>query len=116
MHGHRGPGAWNRWLCASSPRLVRIVLRSSVCHLEVRLAASYCHLICIRSPLGYDNSEFAEELRGLAQRQAHDAAVAALEPRDEGAGASLDAVGARLVEGLARFDVGTDAGVVQRLE
>src|SRR6185503_19893276 len=61
------------------------------------------------SPLGYDNSEFREELRRLEERQPHDPGVAAFDALDEGAGAALDGVGARLVERLAGLDVGGEA-------
>src|SRR5471030_81512 len=64
----------------------------------VRSSALHLRFQSFLSPLGYDNSEFAEELGGFVERQAHHARVAALDPFDEGAGASLDAIGARLVE------------------
>src|SRR5258706_610056 len=66
--------------------------------------------------LGYENSEFAEQLAGFVERQPHDAGVAALEPRDEGTRASLDGVRARLVERLPRLHVRRDARVVEERE
>src|SRR5258706_494206 len=66
--------------------------------------------------LGYENSEFAEQLAGFVERQPHDAGVAALEPRDEGTRASLDGVRARLVERLPRLYVRRDARVVEERE
>src|SRR6478609_7887206 len=59
--------------------------------------------------LGYGNSEFREERDRFAERQPHDPRVAAFDTLDEGGRAPLDAVGAGLVEGLARRDIGRDA-------
>src|SRR6185369_9251056 len=67
-------------------------------------------------PLGDHYPEFSQQLGGLEKGQPHDAAVAALEALDEGAGASLDGVGAGLVERLSRFHVGGDALVAERGE
>src|SRR5260221_12935151 len=61
-----------------------------------------------------DDAEFSEELGGFVERQAHHPGVAALEALDESARAPPDAVGARLVEGLAPLHVGAHAPVVHR--
>ena len=49
-----------------------------------------------------------EQRRRFGQRQAHDAGIAAFEPRDECRGAALDRVAAGLVERLAGGDVALD--------
>ena len=54
--------------------------------------------------------------RGLVQRQAHDAGVAAVDVHDPGRERTLDRVGAGLAEGLAAGDVGLDDRGRQRGE
>src|SRR5262245_48948570 len=56
-------------------------------------------------------SEFLEELRGLVERQAHHAGVAAVELGDDRLPAALHDVPARLVARFAARDVGFDVGV-----
>src|SRR5229473_7548195 len=54
--------------------------------------------------------ELLDELRSLVERQPHDPRVAAVQLGDEGRGAALDRVGARLVGRLAALDVGFELG------
>src|SRR5512138_360170 len=72
--------------------------------------------ICSFIVSGHVLPERAQQVRRLVQRQPHHARVAALDALDERAGAALDAVGARLVERLARQRVGLDARIVQLRE
>src|ERR1700754_2313839 len=55
--------------------------------------------------------EFLQQLYRLRERQSHDTGIASRYSRDEGAGATLDAVGAGLVERLAADAVAPDVGI-----
>src|SRR5258708_1616930 len=66
-------------------------------------------LLIHRSRLGYRDSEPREQGGGFEQRESHRAGIAALDPFDEGGGTALDGIRARLVERLARLDVGGGA-------
>src|SRR6187397_2432500 len=63
-----------------------------------------------------DRGELPQQHPCFVYRQSHHAAVAALDARDEGAGAALDAIGPGLAAPLAAVDVGGDVGFVQRAE
>src|SRR6266700_4653479 len=60
--------------------------------------------------------EFRDQLRGLVQRQPHDPGIAAVQLGDEGRGAALDRIGARLVGRLAALDVGFQLGLRELAE
>src|SRR5476649_1809544 len=60
------------------------------------------------------DAEAPEQLRGLVQRQAHHAGIAAVDLGDERTGVALDAVGAGFVHGLAAGHVTLDLDRVER--
>src|SRR5258706_8653031 len=94
------PGFAARWMCSSCG--------TPACMTPTRVS---CGVQLIRmSSVMRRALELLDELRGLVERQPHDARVAAVELGDEGRGAALDRVGARLVGRLAALDVGFELG------
>src|SRR5512139_2892814 len=106
------PRHWARSMCSSctAPRC------STATRVSCGVTLTSISSLMVEGPRSDREAEFPQQPGRLIQRQPHDAAVAAVDVRDERAGTSLDGVGAGLAEVFAGFQVLRDGGVVELAE
>src|SRR6185503_10444429 len=98
------------------PTRPRLAARSTSSSCTIPEATTATRVSCGLTLTRTSSMHLFQQLRGLVERQAHHAGIAAAQLDDEPPGASLDAVRARLVVALAALDVGGDLGRGQLLE